>query len=60
MENNEFLNKYKDQVEYIGKDGIIGIMKSAHFEINKSNKKKLKKIIMKIIYILILLREIMI
>ena len=43
MENNEFLNKYKDQVEYIGKDGIIGIMKSAHFEINKSNKKKLKK-----------------
>ena len=43
MESNEFLNKYKDQVEYIGKEGIIGIMKSAHFEINKSNKKKLKK-----------------
>ena len=36
MERNDFLNKFKDQVEYIGKDGIIGIMKSAHFEINKS------------------------
>jgi hypothetical protein len=40
MERNDFLNKFKDQVEYIGKDGIIGIMKSAHFEINKSKKKK--------------------
>ena len=42
-DNNNFLNKFKGQVEYIGKNGIIGIMKSAHFQINK--KKTIKIII---------------
>jgi hypothetical protein len=38
MEQKDFLKQYKDQVEFIGKDGIVGIMKSARFEINKKNK----------------------
>ena len=39
-DNNNFLNKFKGQVEYIGKNGIIGIMKSAHFQINKKKDNK--------------------
>ena len=39
MEQKDFLKQYKDQVEFIGKDGIVGIMKSARFEINKKVKK---------------------
>ena len=38
MEQKDFLKQYKDQVEFIGKDGIVGIMKSARFEINKKVK----------------------
>ena len=38
MEQKDFLKQYKDQVEFIGKDGIVGIMKSARFEINKKLK----------------------
>ena len=39
MEQKDFLKLHKDQVEFIGKDGIVGIMKSARFEINKKVKK---------------------
>ena len=38
MEQKDFLKLHKDQVEFIGKDGIVGIMKSARFEINKKVK----------------------
>ena len=36
MDNNEFLKKYQKQIETVGHDGIFGIMKSSHNEIDKN------------------------
>lgn len=32
-----FIDKFKNQIESIGKDGIIGLMKSAHLSISKTD-----------------------
>ena len=35
MDNDTFLKKFQNQFETIGRDGILGIMRSAHIEISK-------------------------
>ena len=40
MDNNEFLKKYQKQIETVGHEGIFGIMKSSHNEIDKNEYKK--------------------
>ena len=36
MENNKFLKKFIGRIELMGKGGIIGLMDSAHININKN------------------------
>lgn len=42
--SSDFFKKFEGQIESMGKDGVIGIMKSAHLEVNKikNNKQKNK------------------
>ena len=40
--SSDFFKKFEGQIESMGKDGIIGIMKSAHLEINKTKNNKQK------------------
>lgn len=42
--SSDFFKKFEGQIESMGKDGVIGIMKSAHIEVNKikNNKQKNK------------------
>ena len=41
--SSDFLRKFQGQMESIGKEGVIGIMKSAHIEVAKPRKGKRKK-----------------
>ena len=41
--SSDFFRKFQGQIESIGKEGVIGIMKSAHIEVAKPRRGKRKK-----------------